>query len=195
EMFDYDGRGNRTSEIRDAQGIRQMTATKYDAFGRIERFVDGNNVVYLSKYEGIGRAIETWLEGPGGQRRLERVVYDAFDIIADKLAKETDPNAPKDPLDLFLRSIDSVKPYVEVRSKRIGGANYQVPMQVNRKRQQSLAFRWIIEAVRSEKGRPMCERLADELYLAAQGQGKAMQTRDQTHKMAEANRAFAHFAN
>ncbi len=131
----------------------------------------------------------------GKKSVAERIVYDSFDIIADKLAKETDPNAPKDPLDLFLRSIDSVKPYVEVRSKRIGGANYQVPMQVNRKRQQSLAFRWIIEAVRSEKGRPMCERLADELYLAAQGQGKAMQTRDQTHKMAEANRAFAHFAN
>jgi small subunit ribosomal protein S7 len=68
-------------------------------------------------------------------------------------------------------------------------------MQVNKKRQQSLAFRWILEAVRSEKGRPISSRLADELYNAAKGEGKAMMTRDQTHKMAEANRAFAHFAN
>ncbi len=91
-------------------------------------------------------------------------------------------------------ALENVKPYVEVRSKRIGGANYQVPMPVNRKRQQSLAYRWIIEAIRGEKGRPMAGRLADELYSAAKKEGKAMTTRDQTHRMAEANRAFAHFA-
>jgi small subunit ribosomal protein S7 len=82
-----------------------------------------------------------------------------------------------------------------VRSKRIGGANYQVPMPVSKKRQQSLAFRWLLEAARGERGRPMAQRLAEELYNAAKGEGKAMQTREQTHKMAEANRAFAHFAN
>ena len=131
----------------------------------------------------------------GKKATAQRVVYDAFDIITTKLEKETDPNVPKEPIVLFQMALENVKPYVEVRSKRIGGANYQVPMQVNKKRQQSLAFRWILEAVRSEKGRPVSARLADELYAAAKKEGKAMSTREQTHKMAEANRAFAHFAN
>jgi len=131
----------------------------------------------------------------GKKATAQRVVYDAFDIIQGRLAKETSPEAPKEAMEVFQRAFENVKPFVEVRSKRIGGANYQVPMQVNRKRQQSLAFRWILDAARGEKGRPMCERLADELYAAARGEGKAMQTRDQTHRMAEANRAFAHFAN
>lgn len=123
-----------------------------------------------------------------------RVVYDAMEIIDGRLKKETNPEAPKDALELFHRAIDNVKPPVEVRSKRIGGANYQVPMQVNRRRQQSLAFRWILTSARGERGRPMANRLADELYNAARGEGKAMATRDQTIRMAEANRAFAHFA-
>jgi small subunit ribosomal protein S7 len=132
----------------------------------------------------------------GGKKAVaQRVVYEAMGTIEDRLKKETSPEAPKTPLELFQRAIENVKPYVEVRSKRIGGANYQVPMQVNRKRQQSLAFRWIITAARSEKGRPMGARLADELYAAARGEGKAMATRDQVHRMAEANKAFAHFAN
>lgn len=124
-----------------------------------------------------------------------RNIYDAMDIIDEKLAKIDDPNKPADAIGCFHMAINNVKPYVEVRSKRIGGANYQVPMQVNNKRQQSLAFRWIISAVRSEKGRPFAERLADEIVAAAKGEGKAMQTRDQTHRMAEANKAFAHFAH
>lgn len=131
----------------------------------------------------------------GKKSVAQRVVYDAMDIIQEKLGKETAPEAPKESIQVFQMAIENVKPFVEVRSKRIGGANYQVPMQVNRKRQQSLAFRWIIEATRSEKGRPMAQRLADELYAAAKKEGKAMNTRDQTHRMAEANRAFAHFAN
>ncbi|QOJ01647.1 MAG: 30S ribosomal protein S7 [Phycisphaeraceae bacterium] len=131
----------------------------------------------------------------GQKAPAQRCVYDAFDVIDERLAKETAPEAPKNALELFHRAVENVMPYVEVRSKRIGGANYQVPMQVSRKRQQSLSIRWILEAVRSERGRPMHQRLADELYNAARGEGKAMSTRDQTHKMAEANRAFAHFAN
>lgn len=123
-----------------------------------------------------------------------RLVYDAMDIIANRLSKETHPDAPKDAIEVFHRAIDNVKPPVEVRSKRIGGANYQVPMQVNRRRQQSLAFRWIINSARGEKGRPMANRLADELYNAAKGEGKAMATREQTIRMADANKAFAHFA-
>jgi small subunit ribosomal protein S7 len=131
----------------------------------------------------------------GKKSVAQRVMYDAMEEIQDRLSKETNPDAPKTAIELFLMAIENAKPFVEVRSKRIGGANYQVPMQVNRKRQQSLAFRWIIEAARGEKGRPIARRLADELYAAAKGEGKAMQTRDQVHRMAEANKAFAHFAN
>lgn len=131
-----------------------------------------------------------------GQKSVAtRIIYDAMDIIDQKLAKVEDPNKPADAIGCFHMAINNVKPFVEVRSKRIGGANYQVPMQVNQKRQQSLAFRWIIAAVRSERGRPFAERLADEIFAAAKGEGKAMQTRDQTHRMAEANKAFAHFAH
>ncbi|MFN0132088.1 MAG: 30S ribosomal protein S7 [Phycisphaerales bacterium] len=131
----------------------------------------------------------------GKKAVAQRVMYDAMDIIQERLGKETSPEAPKTALELFQRAIENVKPFVEVRSKRIGGANYQVPMQVNRRRQQSLAFRWIIDSSRGEKGRPISQRIADELYAAARGEGKAMQTRDQVHRMAEANKAFAHFAN
>ncbi len=131
----------------------------------------------------------------GKKAVAQRVVYDAMDAIEAKLEKETAPDKPANSFELFQKAIENVKPFVEVRSKRIGGANYQVPMQVNKKRQQSLAFRWILEAARGERGRPMHQRLAEELYNAAKGEGKAMQTREQTHKMAEANRAFAHFAN
>ncbi|MBL8763172.1 MAG: 30S ribosomal protein S7 [Phycisphaerae bacterium] len=130
----------------------------------------------------------------GQKASAQRIVYDAMDIIDKKLAKETDPAAPKEAIVVFHRAIENVKPFVEVRSKRIGGANYQVPIQVSRKRQQSLAFRWIITSVRGEKGRPTAFKLADELFNAARGEGKAMQTRDQTHRMAEANKAFAHYA-
>ena len=130
----------------------------------------------------------------GKKAVAQRVVYDAMDIIEQKLAKIDDPDKPDNALEVFRMAIDKLKPYVEVRSKRIGGANYQVPMQVNRRRQQSLAFRWIITEARKEKGRPFARRLADELFAAARGEGKAMATREQVHRMAEANRAFAHFA-
>ncbi len=123
-----------------------------------------------------------------------RVVYDAMDDIEAKLKKYTGDDKPDNSLEVFHKAISNVKPYVEVRSKRIGGANYQVPLPVKSGRQQSLAFRWIIEAARGEKGRPMHLKLSDELWAAARGEGKAMTTRDQTHRMAEANKAFAHFA-
>ena len=131
----------------------------------------------------------------GKKSVAQRNVYAALDIIKGRL--ETEPEAdgkPKTEIELFRKAVENVKPYVEVRSKRIGGANYQVPMQVNRKRQQSLAFRWIISAARSEKGRPISKSLADEIYAAARGEGKAMTNREQIHRMAEANKAFAHFA-
>jgi small subunit ribosomal protein S7 len=118
-----------------------------------------------------------------------KLFYGAMDQIAKK-NKEGGPA----PLEVFEGAINNVKPYVEVRSKRVGGANYQVPMQVNKRRQQSLAFRWIIGACREAGGRPMADRLADELMAAFKKEGKAMTTREQTHRMADANKAFAHFA-
>jgi len=131
----------------------------------------------------------------GKKSVAQRVVYDAMAEIQKRLDKITDnPEAPKQAIEVFERAIERVRPYIEVRSKRVGGANYQVPMQVGPRRQQSLAFRWIIQSCRSEKGRPMYLRLADELIAAAKGEGKAMAIREQTHRMAEANRAFAHFA-
>ena len=124
----------------------------------------------------------------GGKKSVaQKIFYDAMEICTKKI-KEVPP------LELFETAIENVKPFVEVRSKRVGGANYQVPMQVNRKRQQSLAFRWIIGACREASGRPMATRLADELMAAYKKEGKAIQTRENTHRMAEANKAFAHFA-
>ena len=116
-----------------------------------------------------------------------KLFYGAMDE-ATKRMKEVPP------LELFEAAINNVKPYVEVRSKRVGGANYQVPMQVNKRRQQSLAFRWLIQACREQTGRPFADRLADELMAAFKKEGKAMSTRDNTHRMADANKAFAHFA-
>ncbi len=113
--------------------------------------------------------------------------YGAMDIIADKIKDAT-------PLEVFEKAIDHVKPSIEVRSKRVGGSNYQVPMQVNRRRQQSLAIRWILEAARAKKGKPMAEKLAAELIDAYKGEGTAVTTRENVHRMADANKAFAHFA-
>ena len=123
----------------------------------------------------------------GKKTVAQKIFYDAMETVTKKVK-----DVP--PLELFETAINNVKPFVEVRSKRVGGANYQVPMQVNRRRQQSLAFRWIIGACREQSGRPMSDRLADELMAAFKKEGKAMATRDNTHRMADANKAFAHFA-
>jgi small subunit ribosomal protein S7 len=95
---------------------------------------------------------------------------------------------------VFEQAIQNCKPNVEVRSKRVGGSNYQVPMPVNRRRQQTLAFRWLREAARSKKGRPLCQGLAQEIIDASKGGGTAVTARENVHRMAEANKAFAHFA-
>ena len=124
----------------------------------------------------------------GKKSIAQRVVYDALDAIEER----TEGKPPA--IEVFEKAIDNVRPNVEVRSKRVGGANYQVPMQVRSKRSQSLAFRWILTSVRGESGRPLYQRLARELLDASNGEGKAMNTRDQTHRMADANKAFAHFA-
>jgi len=123
----------------------------------------------------------------GKKSVANRVFYDAMDIIAGKI-KDAEP------LEVFEMALSNVKPAIEVRSKRVGGQNYQVPMQVNRKRQQSLAVRWILQAVRAGSGSPTSQRLAAELMAAYNKEGAAMQTRTNVHRMADANKAFAHFA-
>ncbi|KKK59470.1 hypothetical protein LCGC14_3034070 [marine sediment metagenome] len=123
----------------------------------------------------------------GKKSVAQRVFYGALDIISKKLK---DAQA----LEVFEKAVNNVKPLLEVRSKRIGGASYQVPMQVRPKRQQSLAFRWILASARSKKGKPMKVRLAAEFMDAYKKEGAAMTTRENVHRMAEANKAFAHFA-
>jgi small subunit ribosomal protein S7 len=123
----------------------------------------------------------------GKKSVAQKVFYDALEIVRTKV---TDA----EPIDVFHRAVENVKPDIEVRSRRVGGASYQVPMQVNRNRQQSLAIRWLLLACREKKGRPMQEKLADELLAAYRREGAAMTRRDNVHRMAEANKAFAHFA-
>jgi small subunit ribosomal protein S7 len=123
----------------------------------------------------------------GKKSVVQRVFYDALDIIKEKI-----PDV--EPIEVFTTAVDNVKPNIEVRSKRVGGASYQVPMQVNKTRQQSLAIRWILMACREKKGRPMSEKLAAELMAAYNREGAAMTRRENVHRMAEANKAFAHFA-
>jgi len=124
----------------------------------------------------------------GGKKATAmRCFYGATDLIKKRM-----PDA--DPLEVFTTAVEHVKPSVEVRSKRVGGATYQVPMQVNKTRQQSLAIRWIIDAARKKSGRPMFQRLADELMAAYRREGEAMTKRENTIKMADSNKAFAHFA-
>ena len=123
----------------------------------------------------------------GKKTVAERVFYRAMDQIKKRVKD-------KNEIEVFTQAIENVKPIIEVRSKRVGGATYQVPMQVNRNRQQSLAFRWLIHAARDKKGRPMHLKLADELVAAYNREGAAMEKRENVHKMADANKAFAHFA-
>lgn len=123
----------------------------------------------------------------GKKSIAQKVFYDAMDVIKKKL-KDVEP------LEVFETAINNVRPMLEVRSKRVGGASYQVPLQVRSKRQQSLAFRWILAAARGKKGKPMKIRLATELMDAYKKEGNAMTTRENVHRMAEANKAFAHFA-
>src|SRR3954471_7611622 len=123
----------------------------------------------------------------GKKATATRVFYDAMDQIKKRM-----PDA--DPIQVFTDALNNVKPALEVRSRRVGGATYQVPMQVKSKRAESLAIRWILAAIRAKSGRPTYLRLAEELMAAFQRQGEAMAKREQTIKMAEANKAFSHFA-
>ena len=121
----------------------------------------------------------------GKTSTAQRILDDALDIIAEK----TKENA----MDVFNKCIENVRPLVEVKARRVGGANYQVPTEVKPLRSTSLAMRWLIDAAQSRKGRPMAEKLAEEIILGAKKEGTAFKKREDVHRMAEANRAFAHF--
>ncbi|MDP3988869.1 MAG: 30S ribosomal protein S7 [bacterium] len=123
----------------------------------------------------------------GKKSTARRVVYDALDIVKKEAGVEN-------PLEVFDAAIRNIGPTMEVRSRRIGGASYQVPREVRPERRTALAMRWLLDSVRKGSGRPMANRLADELIAANKNEGEAVRKRENTHKMAEANRAFAHFA-
>jgi small subunit ribosomal protein S7 len=116
-----------------------------------------------------------------------RAFYDALEMIETKLPEVN-------PLDVFTQAVDNVKPQIEVKSKRVGGATYQVPTPVSSKRQQTLSIRWLLEVIRGKKGRPVHMTMADEFIAAYKREGAAMTKRENVHRMAEANKAFAHFA-
>ena len=120
----------------------------------------------------------------GKKTTAQKIVYGAFEDLKAK---------NEDPVKVFHKAIENVKPGIEVRSRRVGGANYQVPMEVRPERKLSLSCRWLIGSARVRVGRSMAEKLSAEFYEAAQGRGGAMRKREEVHKMAEANRAFAHF--
>ena len=121
----------------------------------------------------------------GKKSVAERIVYGAFDIVAQKTGKE--------PLEVFNAAMDNIKPIVEVKSRRVGGANYQVPVEVRPERQMAVAMRWLREFSRKRSEKSMGERLAAEMLEAAENRGGAVKKRDEVHRMAEANKAFSHF--
>ncbi len=123
-----------------------------------------------------------------GQKETARgIVYGALEFIKEKAKVE-------DPMEVFDTAMKNTGPLMEVRSRRVGGANYQIPREVRPERRIFLGMKWIVEAARSKKGSPMAEKLAEEILLAAKNEGEAVKKRENTHKMAEANKAFAHFA-
>jgi small subunit ribosomal protein S7 len=140
-----------------------------------------------SKYNSeLVSKVTSYLMVKGKKSTAEQIVYGALDEMKEQMGQ--------DPLEILTRAVDNVKPKVEVRSRRVGGATYQVPVEVNRDRQLALALRWIIQLCRTRKGLPMKRALAMELMEASKNQGNAVKKRDDTHRMAQANKAFAHYA-
>jgi small subunit ribosomal protein S7 len=123
----------------------------------------------------------------GKKTVARKAVYDCFEILKEKAKVEN-------PIEVFETALKNTAPAMEVRSRRVGGANYQVPREVRPERRQALSMKWIVEAARSKKGKPISEKLAEEIFLASKNEGEAVKKRENTHKMAEANKAFAHFA-
>ena len=133
----------------------------------------------------VGRLVNTVMQG-GKKSVAQRIVYGAFTSLSEKF-----PDAS--PVDVLQRAVDNAKPRLEVKPRRVGGATYQVPLEVPNERQVSLALRWIVDFADARKGQPMMKALAGEIMEAFQGQGNAIRKRDEVHKMAQANKAFAHF--
>jgi small subunit ribosomal protein S7 len=133
----------------------------------------------------VGKLINYVMEA-GKKNTARSVVYDAFDVIKEK--------TKGDPVEVFETALKNTGPTMEVRSRRVGGANYQIPREVRPERRLFLALKWLIEAARAKKGVPMHMKLADEIISASKNEGEAVKKRENTHKMAEANKAFAHFA-
>ncbi|OIO30961.1 30S ribosomal protein S7 [Candidatus Nomurabacteria bacterium CG1_02_43_90] len=148
------------------------------------RNIPGEDLLYKS--EKVEKLINYVMER-GKKNTARTIVYGAFEIMKEK-KKEMEP------LEVFELAVKNAGPLMEIRSRRVGGANYQVPREVRPERRFSLAMRWIIGAAKSKKGRPMHEKLADELLAASNNEGEAVKKRDNTHRMADANKAFAHFA-
>jgi small subunit ribosomal protein S7 len=139
---------------------------------------------YKFKSVLISRMINK-LDHSGRRVKAERVMYDALELVTER----TKENA----LDVFTRAIENVRPLLEVKARRVGGATYQVPIEVAPARSSTLAMRWMLDAARAKTGKPMSERLAEEILAANKKEGIAFKKREDTHKMAEANRAFAHY--
>ena len=133
----------------------------------------------------VSRLVNTVMQS-GKKSTAQRIVYGAFDQIAEK-------NPASNPLEVLQRAVDNAKPRLEVKPRRVGGATYQVPVEVTTDRQFALAMRWLVDFADARKGMPMKEALAAEILEAYQGQGNAIRKRDEVHKMAQANKAFAHF--
>ena len=134
--------------------------------------------------QDVSKFINVLMQG-GKKAVAERIVYGAFDAIVSK--------SGKDPLDVFSTALGNIKPVVEVKSRRVGGANYQVPVEVRPSRRMALSMRWLREAARKRAEKSMAQRLAGELLEAAEGRGSAMKKREEVHRMAEANKAFSHY--
>lgn len=155
----------------------------------MRRKIKNRNIVepdIIYKSQKLGKFINNIMLN-GKKETARKSVYKAFEIIKEKTGN---PN----PLEIFDTAIKNAGPMVEVRSRRIGGANYQVPREVRPERRTALAMRWIILAARGKKGAPIAEKLAEELILASKNEGVACKKKEDTHKMAESNKAFAHFA-
>jgi small subunit ribosomal protein S7 len=150
--------------------------------GTIERRETAEDPVYLSP---LVRKFINCVMYEGKRNTAQGIVYDAFELLRQR--------TNDDPLKIFKKAVDNVKPTVEVKSRRVGGANYQVPVEVNRNRQTSLSLRWLIGYARARGEKSMVEKLAAEVLDAANNRGGAIKKRDDTHRMAEANKAFAHY--
>ncbi len=155
----------------------------------MRRKVTNRNIVepdFLYNSTKVGKFINYLMER-GKKETARRIVYTMFDLLKEKAKIEN-------PLELFDTALKNTGPTTEVRSRRVGGANYQIPREVRPERRLALSMKWIIEAARNKSGSPMHIRLADEIIAASKNEGEAVKKRENTHKMAEANKAFAHFA-